>query len=328
MPSTRAASSHKHHESSSKSRLHALWLAIAGLVGWVVPASVHAQPLGSDILLNDDASITTYLGGADATVQNISLTHHNRGVFIDGTLISKPTLPWSLAGNPWSQDYYNEKAWWGDSIRLATGTYQVTAVDLELPAPGFTWPIARSYNARQYDASLLPGSPYVTSDGYQGNNWFQMSQPQLVFLDTDSTALTREAEDRLFLIYGADRYIEFLRIDDNEDEFRAINGATGVIQHDVNASAPDLYIYYDPFGIETVFFGIADGDIVDAKEGMLWKVSDPAGNVAYVGNETSATTALSSGYDSNGRITTAYDSAGRRYSYTYVSGVLTQVKAR
>ena len=305
--------------------LRTLWGLVAAFAVSVLPVRAIGQ-LSSGILYNDTASITTYLGDPGATVQDISLTHHNRGVFIDGSLIARPTFPWRLEGNPWAQDYYNEKAWWGSNIRLATGTYLVTAIDLELPAPGFTWPIARSYNARQHD-----GSSYQTSAGYQGNNWFQMSQPQLVFLDNDSNPATREAEDRLFLIYGADRYVEFLRIDDDEDEFRAINGAAGVIQHVVNASAPDLFIFYDPFGIETVFFGFDDSDgtgtLPKEKEGVLWKISDPAGNVAYVGDESSGAAALSSGYDANGRITTAYDTAGRRYTYTYVSGVLTQVVA-
>jgi len=330
MPSTRATAQCNVRSSSHKRASRTLWGLCSAMAAGLCLSNALAAPLSTDILLNDTPSITTYLGGAGVTVQDISPTHHNRGVFIDGTMISKPTFPWHIAGNPWAQDYYNEKAWWGDSVRLATGTYQVTAVDLELPAPGFTWPIARSYNARQYDFDSMVDD-YVTSAGYQGNNWFQMSQPQLVFLDNDSSASTREAEDRLFLIYGADRYIEFLRIDDDEDEFRAINGAAGVIQHDVTASAPDLYTYYDPFGIETVFFGFDDSDGIGtlpvAKEGLLWKISDPDGNVAYVGDETSATTALSSGYDSNGRITTAYDTAERRYTYTYTSGLLSQVKA-
>lgn len=326
MPLTRPTSVRiaRYHHTNLNWLARTLRGALVALAACVMAPEALGQ-LGSDILYNDTASITTYLGGDGVTVQDISPTHHNRGVFIDGTLIAKPTFPWRLEGNPWAQDYYNEKAWWGDTIRLATGTYQVTAVDLELPAPGFTWPIARSYNARQHD-----GSSYQTSAGYQGNNWFQMSQPQLVFLDNDSSDSTREAEDRLFLVYGADRYVEFLRIDDDEDEFRAINGAAGVIQHEVNASAPDLLTYYDPFGIETVFFGFDDSDghgtLPEKKEGTLWKISDPAGNVAYVGHETSASTALG-GYDGNGRILTAYDTAGRRYTYTYGSGLLAQVKA-
>ena len=55
------------------------------------------------------------------------------------------------------------------------------------------------------------------------------------------------------------------------------------------------------------------------------------GNIAYVGDKTSATTAITNGFDAGGRILKAFDSADRRFSYTYTSidstSRLTQVKA-
>src|SRR5690606_3611981 len=41
------------------------------------------------------------------------------------------------------------------------------------------------------------------------------------------------------------------------------------------------------------------------------------GNTAYAGDATTASTAATNGYNADGTIATAYDSAGRRYCYTY-----------
>ena len=50
------------------------------------------------------------------------------------------------------------------------------------------------------------------------------------------------------------------------------------------------------------------------------------GNTAYVGDIGDPNTALSSYSATTGAVTTAYDSTGRRFSYTYTSGMLTEVK--
>ena len=140
-----------------------------------------------------------------------------------------------------------------------------------------------------------------------------------MFFDADSNDETREAEDLLYLVYGADRYIEFKRTDDDEDTFRGVNGAAGVIEHE--PGTPDVWVYYDQNGNRTYFFG-ADA-VVEVEEDdydaswQIWKIVDPAGNTAYVGHATTASTAISTGYNTDGTIAKAYDSAGRRYCYSY-----------
>jgi hypothetical protein len=82
------------------------------------------------------------------------------------------------------------------------------------------------------------------------------------------------------------------------------------------ASVPDTYAYTDQNGYTHTFFGF-DGD-AGAAAGQFWKTVDPDGQVAFVGHATTAATAISSGY-SSGRILKAYDTADRRYTYTYTS---------
>ena len=73
----------------------------------------------------------------------------------------------------------------------------------------------------------------------------------------------------------------------------------------------------DQHGVEYTFFGFDDDS--DPAKGQLWKIEDNAANVAYVGHATTGSTAITSGFDSSGRITTAYDATGRRFSYTYTT---------
>lgn len=143
-----------------------------------------------------------------------------------------------------------------------------------------------------------------------------------------------DSNDILYLIGGADRFSEYKRVNTPVHgvgtTYKAVNGASGVFKYEAGAgSEPDTYTLHDQEGNEIVFFGFdADSGVA---AGQLWKITDMAGNVAYVGNSSTASTAISSGYDASGRMTTAYDSAGRKYTYTYtqLDSVyrLTQVKA-
>ena len=65
-----------------------------------------------------------------------------------------------------------------DGVRLDIGTYDASAVDLSLPAE-VPWVIGRSYNGRQETS----GSAARHSEGYQGQDWFQSSQPEIVYFD-------------------------------------------------------------------------------------------------------------------------------------------------
>jgi RHS repeat-associated protein len=300
-----------------------------------LPSAARAD----QILEIHNDSLTTYLPSAKSSIQDIRPLVDQRGVNIDGAVYQPGSMRLHRGGGmpftPCDEDFpdaaYSLPPSGGSASRhrglanidLFTGAIVVNEVDLSFPAQ-VPWRVGRSYNSRQKDS----GGSYYASSGYQGRNWFQSSQPELVFYDSQT-----DSEDTVYLIYGADRFLEFNRAEDgqqqpSDDTFKAINGAAGAILITTDAQGPDLATYYDPKGYRAVFFWFDDADIDDDIEGSIWKVVDPDGNAAYVGHETNASTALSSGYDATtGAITTAYDSVGRRFTYTYTSGMLTEVKA-
>ncbi|MFO0826742.1 MAG: RHS repeat-associated core domain-containing protein [Phycisphaerales bacterium] len=202
-------------------------------------------------------------------------------------------------------------------IDLATGSWRVEEVDLALPAPGFPWRVGRSYGGAQ----VASGGSALDSDGFQGRDWFQSSAPEIVFQDEAD-----DATDMVYVVWGAAAYTEFVRNASGVNVFKSKNGANAAIEY--AAGSPDTWTLTTPDGVQAVFFGgnTAGG----AANWQLWKIADPAGNVAYAGHATSASSAASAGY-SGGRITTAYDTADRRYTYTYTTldsvPRLTQVKA-
>ncbi|MEO1059431.1 MAG: hypothetical protein AAFY28_21195, partial [Actinomycetota bacterium] len=272
-------------------------------------AAASAAP----ILEIDNGRITAAWGVASSTsVQDIVVLNDGSqaGVNIDGTMRAGATLPVRINGNPFGSPWSGTTRI-GD-VSLHNGTYAPIEVDLALPAE-VPWVIGRTYNHRQ------PGNPsgYRNSDGPQGKNWFQTSQPELI-----------EGGSDVFLVYGADRYI--VLDDAGTDVWKGVNGAGGVMQRVAGAgSEPDTYTYYDQHGTQLVFFGF-DADSSPA-EGQLWKIIATDGEESYVGDATTGSTAISNGYDGSGRITTAYDTTDRRYTYTYTSidsvSRLTRVKA-
>src|SRR5690606_29708743 len=116
---------------------------------------------------------------------------------------------------------------------------------------------------------------------------------------------------------------EFKRVNASSSQFKAKNGAAGVVEYQSpgGINEPETYIYTDQHGTRTTFFGF-DTNAGIAK-GQIWKIADAAGNTAYVGHETTPSTAISSGYEamtsSGGGIKLAYDTDGRRYTYTYTA---------
>src|SRR5690606_18419124 len=91
--------------------------------------------------------------------------------------------------------------------------------------------------------------------------------------------------------------------------------AAGIVEYE--SGSPDLYVYYDQNGNRTYFFG--GNTSSNRADWQLWKFVDPAGNTAYVGHATTASTAVTSGYNTDGTIAKAFDSSGRRYCYTYTT---------
>ncbi|MCK6477932.1 MAG: hypothetical protein L6Q35_14005, partial [Phycisphaerales bacterium] len=295
-------------------------------VAAAVLTSAHAAARGEQILQLWQDSLTTYLPGAASSGQDVWPLHAQRGVNIDGSSRTWSALGWALAGNPLNvsgAESWNSHLKLGD-MRVDLGSYAPTEVDLSLPSNGFRWIVGRTYNGVQVDAM----SAHRDSDGPQGKNWFQISQPEIVFVNGAS-----DDKDAVYIVYGADRYIEFQRADSTATEYKAKNGAAGVVQY--ASGSPDTWTYTDQHGNKTVFFG---GNTSSGRaDWQIWKMTDPAGNVCYVGDATTASTAASSGYNADQTIAVAYDGStqagggGRRYTYTYstIDSVsrLTQVKA-
>jgi hypothetical protein len=260
--------------------------AIAGL-GLLAGAHPGAA---QQILEVYDSDLTSYLGSSSA-VQAIWPRHHNRGVNVDGTLREGSTQGWALAGNPFGEAWDAKNRL--DSIRLDTGTYDPTEIDLALPSIGVRWAIGRTYNTRQFDGGSL-----YTSDGYQGKDWMQTSQPELVRYEGAT-----DAEDMLYIVYGADRYLEFKRVDGTSSYYKGKNGTAGVIKRtagvdNVNPTpdTPEKYEYIDQNGTVTTFFG---SDYAAQAAYQIWKIEDSAGNKCYVGDGSDMATAISS-YDNSG----------------------------
>jgi hypothetical protein len=246
---------------------------VAALAGSVLVSS--GLVLYSKVLEVYDTSLTSYLTSAKTLVQDLRPRAEQRGVNLDGSMRSAPTHGLALAGNPF------ESAWRGhdshNGVRLDTGTYGPTDVDLALPAPGTPWRIGRSYNDRQDAAGLFD------SNGYAGRNWANTSQPELLLFAGATADL-----DVVYLVYGADRYVEFQRTGVSSADFKAKNGAAGAFS--IAEGSPDIWTYIDPIGTESKFFG--GNTASNQANWQLWKITDQAGNVAYVGHATNAALAI------------------------------------
>lgn len=284
----------------------------------VVAACVLAGTVGAQtqkILEINGDSLTSYKASSNPTpVQLMNPTHLNRGVNMDGSLRSGSLQGWTCAGNP-----FGDGVGWGphnrlDTIRLDTGTYSPTEVDLALPSIGVQWVIGRTFNGLQKS-----GGTITPSDGYQGRNWMQTSQPEIVRFEGAT-----DDKDIVYIVYGADRFLEFLRSSSVSDVYKGMNGTAGVVKRTAGSAGPpavpEKYEYIDQNGTVTTFFG---GDYADQAAWQLWRIQDTAGNVCYVGDSSDMATAISSYNDNTmdfpyGAILTAYDSAGRRYSYDYL----------
>jgi RHS repeat-associated protein len=293
---------------------------------WILTMAIGATAVWAEPLLQmHTPALTTYLPSGSTAVQGVRPLCIQRGVNADGTMRSSSSQSWSLAAN--SLELGGAEAWNRNlnlgSMNLAAGTYAPTDADIALPSNGPIWVVARSYNGRQETS----GAAHQDSNGYQGKNWFQMSQPCIVLFAGATTDL-----DVLYIVYGADRFIELQRSGVGTNYFKARNGAAGVAEFVAGTGGqPDTYTYTDQLGNTAVFFGSTNAG---AAAWQLWKISDEAGNTAFIGDATTGTTAISSGYDGSGRVLLAYDAAsggGRRYTYTYTTidsvSRLTQVKA-
>ena len=283
------------------------------LVSWSIALAqavvgANAQtPTPESILEIDHTTIDSYL--ADATsVQDIKPLVQQRGTGLDGSLRSAAPFGWTVNANPFSHEW-NDRARYRNDIMLQTGRYSPTEIDMALPAPGFSWTVGRTYSV---------GEDGTVANGYQGDNWQQFSQPEIVYHGAGG------ANDRIYLVYGADRFNEYKRLDATSTVFRGVNGASGAFVADT-ISGHDVFVYWDQHGTRSTFFDprdsaniVTDGFLDDHNgQGQLWKIVDAADHVAYVGHETDATLAIEIGFDDDGRMLEAYDTADRKYVYTY-----------
>lgn len=170
------------------------------------------------------------------------------------------------------------------------------------------------------------GSP-LDSDGPQGVNWSQLSQPE-IGVESDS----------VYLLMSGSSFAEYVRVF-TEDEtpeptnvFRGVNGVTGVFEHvpGTGGADPDLWVLTDPAGTTYTFFGGNTTD--DIANGQLWKIEDVAGALSYVGHPTDAGDAIAEGYydgsspTPKGQIKLAFDDAGRRYTYALTGGAVGSIR--
>ncbi|MEZ6014606.1 MAG: hypothetical protein R3F49_05795 [Planctomycetota bacterium] len=270
------------------------------------PAAFTSDP----ILEVDSTTLTTYLAMTSGG-QGVKPGVDFRGVDLDGRLRKGSSLGMHLAGNAIGPFAPSTQAIGG--VSLMNGGVTQEDVDLAFPADGPRWVIGRTYNAWQDDGSL-------DSNGPQGRNWFQIAQPEIQLVS-----------DRVYLIYGADRFIEFKLVPESSTTYKATNGAAGAIEmiplDDEVEWSTDTFVYTDQAGWEWTFFGFHDtsGDAA----GQIWKIEAPSGEVAFVGDSDLANDPVTLGYNT-GNIAVAYDSEDRRYtfSYTTVDGLLrlTQVE--
>lgn len=120
-----------------------------------------------------------------------------------------------MAGNPFGESWDSNNRL-GD-LRVDLGTYQPTEVDLGLPAAGFRWWwAARGIPVRTTRAAMSSAMDRM------GLNWFQSSQPEMVLFDHATNT-----KDAIYLVFGADRYVEFIRTGTSSTEYKGKNGTAG-----------------------------------------------------------------------------------------------------
>jgi hypothetical protein len=168
-----------------------------------VPAAVTGDP----ILEIDTTTLTSYLAPASET-QGVEPGVAFRGVDIDGRTRKGSALGMHIGGNPLGP--FPPGSYAVGNVSLTTGAVTQEDVDLAFPADGPRWVIGRTYNSWQDDGAL-------DSNGYQGRNWFQTAQPEI-----------QVVSDRVYLIYGADRFAEFKLVGGSSTTYRGVNGAAGV----------------------------------------------------------------------------------------------------
>ena len=254
--------------------------------------------------------------GTSAAGQDISPLPTQRVSALDGSTLGRGGLPVGGA-NPFA----NDPAPRGTiaDISLVNGAYSPFAVDYVGTARGDVgWVIGRTYSQVQ-----SAGSGLHTSNGYQGKNWHQASQPELRL----RAGAGGDGLDAIELILGADRLLQYQQTATNANTYQGVNGAAGIIER-TGSGTSMMFTLRVPHGTTIDFFGTATSG--GRANLQLWRIVNADGRMAFVGHGTNIVTAADDGYDSDKRIQVAYDGslegatgavndAGRRYTYGYTA---------
>lgn len=196
------------------------------------------------------------------------------------------------------------------------GAFEPVIVDLSFPATGFPWVVGRSYSSQQVEPD---GDAYVHMDAeeYQGVNWRQISQPRLVVVAPESGTNI----GRIELSLQNNLVLTFIQAEASSPIYKSTGDQSGAVIYDGTAGT---YTYFDQRGMQMVFL---DGAVSPSTSRyQLWKMIDPAGNTAYVGEDGSKSSCASDGYTADGFLQEVHDASGRRYFYEYSSSAIGVMK--
>lgn len=290
------------------------FVLVTSVLAWTYrPVAAAPAVLSSAVLRISTDSLTDYLPTAGTAAQGLCLADEHRGVGMNGVPLLPAPHGLMMGANPIESGDSCSSSRVLNGVDLVTGVFTDTQVYMNLPTLGSAWSIGATYSSASSCSSA--------SDGYQGKNWATFSAPEVVYEDRGTAGPT--AEDFLYIVYGADRYVEFQR-DGTTAFFLGVNGAGGVVEHNATDSE---YIYYDILGTEARFF---DPDHPTTKvQGQLWKVTSGSERQCSVGAISGARTRANAidAFDSSGRPTMVFDGSGRRFTYDYTSGRLDSVVA-
>ena len=249
-------------------------------------------------------------GGIVHTPPEPSTCSLNWQNFYDGIIYAPPEVA------PEPRTAFNE---------IANGKLILPPVGSVSFAAEMSVPVAANFNSNQpvCSGTSKPG------DSPQGVNWFQTSRPEMV-VQYAVDEMTKDADDRVYVLTGANAWLDLKRFDDDSDTFVGVNGTTGVMVHtDRSTSEFDTYEYHGRGGEIYTFIGgdFDDSDNAGAKW-QLWKIENADGeSAALYTSDTQGTvtkaSALGAFESASGlltpRATTMFDSAGRKYAYTYTT---------
>lgn len=282
---------------------------LTAISGLSCTARQAAGQVTAPVIDTDNGTLTSYLPSTRTPVQNARPRANQRATDIDGTGRCMTPFGWSIAADTLGGGSTAWRKFGG--IELVNGAYTPTEVDLAFPTLGPPVYIGRSGNNQMVDSSGR-----FDSNGSMGFNWHQLAQPEMVFHDADGDAGTLSVNDLIYLVLGADCFMEFRRVADGGNTFKAKNGAAGVAVIVPDITNGDEVHFTDQRGTKSVFFGF--NTATGVAKGQLWTVTDAAGKVMTVNNPTKAT-AISDYTSNGGRVQDITDASGRVYTFTYTN---------